>query len=105
MEAEIFEQEGLAGFEVGGHLTGYGADEVGGEGYVLVVAGDVVEQAAKVGDEGSETHGLDGLALGAAEGRAEEGLGFVAVWVFGGGEGRDGAGVLSGGDGLVGVCV
>jgi hypothetical protein len=94
MEAEIFEQERLAGFEVRGHLTGYGADAVGREGYVLVVAEDVVEQTTKVGDEGAEAHGLDGLALGTAEMRTEDHLRFVAESVFDGGEGFADAGVV-----------
>ena len=87
VEAEVFEQERLAGFEVGGHLAGDCADAVGGEGDVLVVAEDVVEQAAQVGDEGAKAHGLDGLALGAAEVRAEDDLGLVAERVLDGGEG------------------
>ncbi len=94
MEAEVFEQERLAGFEVGGHLAGDDTDAVGGEGYVLVVAEDMVEHAAKVGDEGAEAHGVDGLALGAAEMRAENDLGFVAESVLDGGEGLADAGVV-----------
>ena len=94
VEAEVFEQEGLAGFEVGGHLAGDGADAVGGEGDVLVVAEDVVEEAAKVIDEGAEAHGVDGFALGAAEVRAEDDLGLVAEGVLDGGEGLADAGVV-----------
>ena len=94
MEAEVFEQERLAGFEVGGHFAGDCADAVGGEGYVLVVAEDVIEQAAKMGDEGAEAHGLDRLALGAAEVRAEDDLGLVAESVLDGGEGLADAGVV-----------
>jgi hypothetical protein len=67
MEAEVLEQKGLAGFEVGGHFAGDYAYAVRREGYVLVVAEDVIEQAAKVGNEGAEAHGLDGFAFGAAE--------------------------------------
>ena len=94
MEAEIFEQEGLAGFQVGGHLAGDDADAVGGEGYVRIIAEDVVEHAAKVGDEGAEAHRVDGLALGAAEVRAEDDLGLVAEGVFDGGESFADAGVV-----------
>ncbi len=94
MEAEVFEQEGLAGFEVGGHLAGDCADAVGGEGYVFVVAEDVVEQDAEVVDDGAEAHGGDGLALGAAEVRAEDDLGLVAERVLDGGEGLADAGVV-----------
>jgi hypothetical protein len=94
VEAEVLEQEGLAGFEVGGHLAGDDADAVGGEGYVLVVAEDVVEQATKMGDKGSEAHGVDGLALRAAEVRAEDHLGLVAESVLDGGESFANAGVV-----------
>ena len=94
VEAEVLEQEGLAGFEVGGHLAGDDADAVGREGYVLIVAEDVVEQAAKMSDEGTEAHGLDGLALGPAEVRAEDDLGLVAESVLDGGERLADAGVV-----------
>ena len=94
VEAEVFEQERLAGFEVGGHLAGNCADAVGRECYVLVVAEDVIEQAAKVSDEGAKAHGLDGFAFGAAEVRTEDDLGFVAEGVLDGGESLADAGVI-----------
>ena len=47
VEAEVFEQQGLAGLEVGGHLDGDLADAVGGEGDVFVLVEDVVEQGAQ----------------------------------------------------------
>jgi hypothetical protein len=87
-------KERLAGFEVGGHLAGDHADAVRREGYVLVVAQDVVEQAAKVRDERTQAHGVDGLALGAAEMRAENDLRLVAEGVLDGGEGLADAGVV-----------
>ncbi len=94
MEAEVFEEERLAGFEVGGHLAGDCADAVGGEGYVLVVAEDVIEQAAKVGDQGAKAHGLDGFAFGAAEVGAEDDFRFVAQSVLDGRERLADAGVI-----------
>src|SRR5260370_22440869 len=94
MAAEGFGQEGVAGFEVGGYLGGDDADAVRREGRVLVVAEDVVEQAAKVGDEGAEAHGVDGLAFGAAEVGAENDFGLVAEGVLDGGEGFADAGVV-----------
>jgi hypothetical protein len=94
MEAEVFEEEGLAGLEVGGHLAGDCADAVRRKGYVLVVAEDVVEQATKVSDEGAKTHGLDGLSLGAAEVGAEDDLGLVAESVLDGGKSLADAGVI-----------
>jgi hypothetical protein len=94
VEAEVFEQEWLAGFEVGGHLAGDLADAVRGEGYVFVVAEDVVEEGAEVVDEGAKAHGLDGLAFRAAEVGAENDFGFVAEGVLDGGEGLADAGVV-----------
>jgi hypothetical protein len=67
VEAEVFEQQGLAGFEVGGEFGCDFADAVRREGHVLVVVEDVVEEVAEVVDDRAKAHGLDGLALGAAE--------------------------------------
>jgi hypothetical protein len=94
VEAEVFEEEGLAGFEVGGEFGGDLADAVGGEGYVLVFVEDVVEEVAEVIDDGAKAHGLDGLALGAAEVRGEDDLGLVAEGVLDGGKGLADAGVV-----------
>ena len=94
VEAEVFEQEGLAGLEVAGELDGDLADAVGGEGDVFVWVEDVVEQDAQAVDDGAQAHGVDGLALGAAEVRAEDDLGFVAEGVLDGGDGLADAGVV-----------
>src|SRR5271154_1577301 len=94
MEAEVFEQEWLAGFEVRGHLGGDGADAVRAEGHVFVVAEDVVEEAAEMIDDGTKAHGGDRLALGTAEVGAEDDLGSVAERVLDGGERLADAGVV-----------
>jgi hypothetical protein len=94
MEAEVFKEEWLAGFEIGGHLASDGSDAVGGEGYVFVIAEDVVEQAAEVIDKGAQAHGFNGLALGAAEVGAEDDFGLVAESILDGGEGLADAGVV-----------
>ena len=93
VEAEVFEEKGLAGLEVAGHLGGDLAYAVGREGYVFVFVEDVVEEMTEVVDDGAEAHGGDGLALGAAEVRAEDDFGVAAE------------GVLDGGDGLADACV
>src|SRR5580704_3095317 len=94
MEAEVFEEEGLAGFEVVGHFGRDLAYAVGGEGDVFVVAEDVIEEGAEVIDDGAKAHGGDGLAFGAAEMGAEDDLGFAAESVLDGGEGLADAGVV-----------
>ena len=60
---------------------------------------DVVEELAEAVDDGAKAHGVDGLALGAAEVRAEDDLGFAAERVLDGGDGFADAGVV--GDGAV----
>ena len=87
VEAEVFEQQRLAGLEVAGHLERDVADAVGREGDVLAVGENVLEQLAQAVDDRAKAHGLDGLALGAAEVRAEDDLGLVAQRVLDGGEG------------------
>ena len=87
VEAEVFKQEGLAGLEVAGELGGDLSDAIGGEGDVLVVADDVVEECAEAVDDGAEAHALDGLAFGTAQVRGEDDLGLVAEGVLDGGDG------------------
>jgi hypothetical protein len=97
MEAEVFEQEGLAGLEVGGHLEGDLSDAIGGEGDVFILVHDVVEQGAEVVDKRAQAHGGNGLALGAAEVRGEDDLGLVAQGVLDGGQRLADAGVVEDG--------
>ena len=56
MEAEVLEEERLAGFEIERHLAGDHADTVGGEGYVFVIAKDVVEPRAEMIDQRTKAH-------------------------------------------------
>ena len=94
VEAEVFEKEGLAGLEVVGHLGGDFAYAIGGEGYVFIFVEDVVEEVTKMVHDGAEAHGGDGLALGAAEVRAEDDFGVAAERVLDGGESLADAGVV-----------
>ena len=94
VEAEVFEKEGLAGFELGGELGGEFADAVGGEGYVFRRSEDVVEELAEAVDDGAERERRDGFALGTAEVGAEDDLGFVTDGVLDGGDGFADAGVV-----------
>ena len=72
VKAEIFKQEGLAGFEVVGQLGGDLADAVGGEGYVLVLIHDVVEEQAEAVDDGTERSCSRRLFLWAGRGASRE---------------------------------
>ena len=56
MEAEVLEQQRLAGFELAGHLGGDLADAVGGEGDILGFVEDVVEQQAQAVDDRAQAH-------------------------------------------------
>ncbi len=64
-----------------------GADAVGSEGYVLVRVEDVIEQHAQTHGDRTKAHGVDALALGTAEVRGENDLGFAAQGVLDGGDG------------------
>ena len=94
MEAKVFEQERLAGFEVGDQLGGDVADAVGREGYVFVFAEDVVEELAEAVDDGAKAHGGDDFALGPAEVRGDDDAGLAAEGVLNGGNGLADAGVV-----------
>ncbi len=87
VEAEVFEEEGLAGLEVVGEFFGDLADAVRGEADVFIGAEDVIEQFAEAHDDGAQAHGVDALALGAAEVGGEDDLGLVADRVLDGGDG------------------
>ena len=67
MEAEVFEQEGLAGFEAGDKFLGNLADAVRGEGHVLILGEDLVEKLAEAVHNGAQAHGGHDLAFGATE--------------------------------------
>ena len=88
-------RRGLAGFEVVGQLGGDLAYAVGGEGYVLVLVHDVVEEQTEAVDDGAKAHALDDLSLGTAEVRAENDLCFAAERVLDGGNGLADASVVS----------
>ena len=87
VEAEVFEQQGLARLEVGGELKRDRADAVGGEGDVLVGVHDVVEQRAQARGDGSQAHRGYFGSLGAAEVRGEDHLCLTAQRVLDGGDG------------------
>ena len=94
MEAEVFQQQRLSGLELAGQLHGDFADAVGREGNVFRDVEDLLQQLAQAGNQGAEAHGLDRLALGAAEVGAENDLGLVAQGVLDGGKGLADASVV-----------
>ena len=56
VEAEVFKQEGLAGFKIGGEFGGDLAYAIGGEGDVFVGIENVVEEIAEMVDDGAQAH-------------------------------------------------
>ena len=86
VEAEVLQQQGLAGFELLRHLERNVADAVGREGNVFRDVENLLQQNAQAGDERPQAHGLDRLALGPAQVRAEDDLGLVAQRVLDGGK-------------------
>ena len=84
VEAEVLQQQGLAGLELLRHLQRDVADAVGREGDVLRDVEHLLQQLAQARDQRAQAHGLDRLALGPAEVRAENDLGLVAQRVLDG---------------------
>jgi hypothetical protein len=64
VEAEVFEQQGLAGFELAGHLGGDLADAVGGEGDVLVSLRTWSSSSRRRSTSGRRLMDSTGLPLG-----------------------------------------
>jgi hypothetical protein len=94
VKAKIFKQQRLAGLEVANHLGGDISDAIGGEGNVLILAEDVIEQFSQTIDDGTKAHGGYNLALGAAQMRAEDDAGLAPEGVLDGGNGFANAGVV-----------
>ena len=92
MEAEIFQEQNLAGLELAGKFRGNVTNAVGGKADIDVEADVVVEQFAKAVDDGAQGILGVGLAFGAAEVRREDDLGVVADGVLDGREGWRGCG-------------
>ena len=97
VEAQVFKQQHLAGFELAGQLSGYFADAVGSESHVDGLAEFLVEQFAQpVNHRAQRVLGI-GFALGTAKVRGQNHLGLVADSVDDGGQRGHDAGVV--GDG------
>ena len=94
VEAEVFEQQHLARFELAGHLFGNFAHAVGREGHVDGFAELLVEEFAEAVDDGAQRILRIRLALGAAEVRGKNDLGVTAQGVLDGGQRGDDAGVV-----------
>ena len=77
MEAQVFEQQHLAVFELARQLAGEVADAVRREGDVDLLADGVIEHDAQAVDDGPQAVLRIRLALGAAQVRAEDDL---AAW-------------------------
>ena len=97
VEAQIFKQQHLAGFELARHLLGHFANAVGRKGHVDGLAEFLVEQLAQPVDHRAQRILRIRLALGAAEVRSQNDLGLVPEGVIDGGQRGHDAGVV--GDG------
>ena len=94
MEAQVLQQQGLAGLELARHLQRDVADAVRRKCDVLREIEDLFEQQAQTRHQWAQTHRLHWLALGPAEVRAQDDLGLVAKSVLQGGKGLADAGVI-----------
>ncbi len=94
VEAEVFQQQDLAGFKLAGKFFGDVADAVGGKGDVGLFAEVMIEQGAEAVDDGAQAVFEIDLAFGAAEVGGEDELGLVAQRVLDGGQGLFDAGVV-----------
>jgi hypothetical protein len=87
VEAEVFQQQGLAGLEIVGQLQSDRADAVRGESDILVGVEDAVEQRAQAHGDRAKADGRNFFALGTAEVRGEDDAGLAAQSVLDGGNG------------------
>ena len=94
VEAEVFEQQGLAFFQLARHFFGFGADALGTEADVLAARQFLVEHHAQTFGDGLEAHLGIRLAFGTAEVRGENEARAVAQSVLDGGQGFADAGVV-----------
>ena len=94
VEAEVLQQQGLALFQLPGHLLGFGADAVGAESYVFSARQFLVQQHAQTLGCRLEAHRGIGFSLGPAEMGDQNQPCSVAESVFDGGEGFADAGVV-----------
>ena len=87
VEAKVFQEQCLAGFEIGGELGGDLTDAVWSEGYVFVFVEDVIEQRAEAVHNGAQRECVHVLAFGTAEVGGENDAGLAAQSVLDGGDG------------------
>ena len=67
MEAQIFQQQGLALFQLSGHLLGFRADAFGAEAHVFSARQLLVQQHAQAFGRRLQAHRQIGLSLGPAK--------------------------------------
>ena len=94
VEAEIFEQQHFAVFQLVGELAGEIADAVGREGDIDLLADGVVEHDTEAVHDGAKAVFGIGLALGTAEVGAEYDLAAMPEYELNGGEGLTDARVV-----------
>ena len=94
MEAQVFEEQHLAGLELARHLGRDLADAIGREGDVEGIADVVIEKHAQAVDDRTQAVFRVGLALGTAEMRGEDHLGLMSERVLDGRQRLADAGVV-----------
>ena len=94
VEAEVLQQQRLAGFELLDISSAISPTQSGEKATFSETLRTCSSRLAQAGDQRAQAHGLDRLALGAAEVRAEDDLGLVAQRVLDGGKGLADAGVV-----------
>ena len=94
MEAQVLEQQHLAGFKLARHFAGDFANAIRGEAHVFCGAHVLVDQLAQPVDNGAQRVFRIRFSLGAAEVRGEDDLGVVAQGVLDGGQRGDDARVV-----------
>ncbi len=102
VEAQVFQQQHLAGLELAGHLAGHFADAIGRKGHVDVLAQLLVEQFAQPVDHRAQRVLGIRLALGTAQVRGQNHLGLALQGVDDGGQRGHDAGVVGDGRAVFG---
>ena len=101
MEAQVLEQQHLAGLKLTGHFAGYFANAIGREGHVDIFAQRFVEQLAQTVNHRAQRIFWIRFALGTAQVRSQNDLGLMPDGVDDGGQrGRD-AGVVGDGRAVI----
>ena len=102
MEAQILQQQHLAGFKLTGHFTGHFADAIRRKGHVDALAQLLVEQFTQTDNHRAQRVLRIRLALGTAQVRGKNHLGLAPQGVLDGGQSGHYTGVIRDGRAVFG---